>query len=237
MRKNQAEPKNRPKTKTVSAVAEKTKLETAKSAQAPSPSSPEGKGQLAVLPTPSNILLIKAFQANVMGAEADMGQMIEMLEFYVKRVAKNDLSSLEAMLVGQASALQTIFTSLALRASRAEDLTKYQAFMSLALKAQSQSRSTISAVVELKHPRQTTFVGQNNVANGPQQINNVVHAAPREEETPKPPNQLSGEVHELRQNPTAQGLTGGADQTLEAMGAVNRAKVRRRKEAIRPQGF
>lgn len=228
MRKKQAGKKRIPETKMVNAVTEKTKLETAKSTQAPSPSSPEGKGQLAILPTPSNILLIKAFQANVMGAEADMGQMIEMLEFYVKRVAKNDLSSLEGMLVGQASALQTIFTSLALRASRAEDLTKYQAFMGLALKAQSQSRSTISAIVDLKYPRQTTFVGQNNVANGPQQINNIVHAAPRGGETSNPPNQLSGEVHELRQNPAAPGITGGANQALEAVGAVNRAKVRRR---------
>ena len=40
------------------------------------------------------------------------------------------------------------------------------------MKAQSQSRATISALVDLKYPRQATFVKQANIANGPQQVNN-----------------------------------------------------------------
>ena len=44
--------------------------------------------------------------------------------------------------------------------------------MGLALKAQAQSRATISALVDLKHPRQATFVKQANIAHGPQQVNN-----------------------------------------------------------------
>ena len=49
--------------------------------------------------------------------------------------------------------------------------------MGLALKAQAQSRATISALVDLKHPRQAMFVKQANIAHGPQQVNNA--AAPK----------------------------------------------------------
>ena len=44
--------------------------------------------------------------------------------------------------------------------------------MNLALKAQAQSRATIQALIELKYPKQDTFVKQANIANGHQQINN-----------------------------------------------------------------
>ena len=87
------------------------------------------------------------------------------------------MTAMEAMLVGQAHSLQTIFVSLARKASNQEYLKNYGMFMSLALKAQSQSRATIQALVELKYPKQTNFVKQVNIANGHQQINNNVTVA------------------------------------------------------------
>ena len=45
--------------------------------------------------------------------------------------------------------------------------------MGLAFKAQAQSRATISALVELKYPRQAMFVKQANIAHGLQQVNNA----------------------------------------------------------------
>ena len=89
-----------------------------------------------------------------------------------KRVNDGDLSTLEAMLVSQATALQTIFTGLARRAQSQEYQKNLEAFLGLALKAQAQSRATISALVDLKYPRQATFVKQANIAHGPQQVNN-----------------------------------------------------------------
>ena len=48
-----------------------------------------------------------------------------------------------------------------------------EAFLGLALKAQAQSRATITALVDLKFPRQpATFVKQANIAAGNQQVNN-----------------------------------------------------------------
>ena len=87
-------------------------------------------------------------------------------------VSSGNLSVLEHMLVAQSLALQTLFTSLTRRASVADTLSQYQTYMGLGLRAQSQSRATIQAVVDLKFPRQVSFVKQANIANGPQQVNN-----------------------------------------------------------------
>jgi hypothetical protein len=76
------------------------------------------------------------------------------------------------MLIGQATALQTIFVSLANRAHHQQYQKHLEGFLGLALKAQAQSRATISALVELKYPRQATFVKQANIAHGSQQVNN-----------------------------------------------------------------
>ena len=48
-----------------------------------------------------------------------------------------------------------------------------ESFPGLVLKAQAQSQVIILALVDLKHPRQDTFVKQANIANGPQQMNNA----------------------------------------------------------------
>ena len=130
------------------------------------------KARMALLPSVNGAAVIEAYQANVIGKDADINVMIDRLRETFKDVKDGDLHTLEAMLISQATALQTIFTSLARRASTQERLPQYQAFLGLALKAQAQSRATISALVDLKYPRQATFVKQANIAHGPQQVNN-----------------------------------------------------------------
>ena len=130
------------------------------------------KGRMSLLPSVNAAAVIEAYQGNVVGKDADMGAMIERLRDTFTEVKGGELDNLEAMLISQATALQTIFTSLARRASTQERLPQYQAFLGLALKAQAQSRATISALVDLKYPRQATFVKQANIAHGPQQVNN-----------------------------------------------------------------
>jgi hypothetical protein len=90
----------------------------------------------------------------------------------IKDVQEGNMQNIEAMLVGQAQALQTMFVSLGRQAASKTSLPQYTAFMNLALKAQSQSRATIQALTELKYPKQATFVKQANIAHGNQQVNN-----------------------------------------------------------------
>jgi len=189
--------------------------------------SPRGKGVLATVPSLNNASVIQAFQANIMGKDADLGAMINMLDVSIKTVAKDDLTGLEEMLLGQATALQTIFTSMARRAAVQQQLPQYQTYLGLALKAQAQSRATITALVDLKHPRQAAFFGQANLTTGPQQVNNVIHAAPENGTPQNPPNQLSGGAYELHQDTRAQSLESGLNTSLEALGGVNRAKIPR----------
>jgi hypothetical protein len=47
-----------------------------------------------------------------------------------------------------------------------------ETYMRLALKAQSQCRTTLETLAGIKNPASVTFVRQANVAHGPQQVNN-----------------------------------------------------------------
>lgn len=131
---------------------------------------------MAVNPETNAAVVIDAYQSNIAGDDVNLMALIEALRKSSDQSKAGDLSHLEAMLIGQATALQTIFTSLARRAHHQTLQAHFEAFLGLALKAQAQSRATISALVDLKYPRQATFVKQANIANGPQQVNNATHA-------------------------------------------------------------
>lgn len=110
--------------------------------------------------------------ATNMFPDMNLALLIDELDSKIHAVHDGDMKGMEAMLVGQAQALQTIFVSLARRASKQEYLKQYGLYMNLAFKAQSQSRATIQALVELKYPKQATFVKQANISQGNQQVNN-----------------------------------------------------------------
>ena len=130
------------------------------------------KARLAVSPSLNSATVIQAYQGNLMGKDVDLSALIDQLRDTCTAVKGGDLHALEAMLISQATALQTIFTSLARRAQDQQYQKNLESFLGLALKAQAQSRATISALVDLKYPKQATFVKQANIANGPQQVNN-----------------------------------------------------------------
>jgi hypothetical protein len=141
--------------------------------------SPEARGaQMALQPSVNAAAVIQSYTGAMFGKEPDINVLIDGLRDSFKTVKNGDLSNLEAMLVGQATALQSLFTSLARRAQSQQSQRHLEAFLGLALKAQAQSRATIQAVVELKYPRQVACVKQSNISHGPQQVNNgPAHAA------------------------------------------------------------
>lgn len=98
----------------------------------------------------------------------------EMLEEASKQVKEGDLSILEGVLLNQAFALNIAFTNLAARANRQIDLSTNQMLMTLAFKAQNQSRATIDSLKNLKQPNQTAIIKQTNIAHGHQQVNNQI---------------------------------------------------------------
>ncbi len=86
-------------------------------------------------------------------------------------VVDGDLGRLERMLTNQAIALDLIFNRLALKATSAEYMKNYEAFMRLAFKAQAQSRCTVKALAMLKHPQ--PFIQTNIGQVGHNQVNNT----------------------------------------------------------------
>jgi len=188
----------------------------------------------ALRPSINGASVIEAYQVNLMGADVDLSELAAGLNDTFKRVEDGDLSTLEAMLVAQATALQTMFASLARRAATQEHLRQYETFMGLALKAQAQSRATITARVDLKYHRQATFVKQANIAHGPQQVNNGPGAAgaiAHMEQEKREPNKLLQADHGQpggRMDTRAAQAAKRSHQAVEAVESVHRAKKSRR---------
>lgn len=192
------------------------------------------KARAALMPSVNGAAVIESYQGNVMGKDADMNVLIERLRDTFAEVKGGDLHTLEAMLISQATALQTIFTSLARKSQVQEYQKPMEAYLGLALKAQAQSRATISALVDLKYPRQATFVKQANIAHGPQQVNNgtapersaQAHAHAGESK-PKQNELLEDASYERTQLDTrATAAATRGDPALETVEQVHRAQKR-----------
>ena len=98
----------------------------------------------------------------------------------------------EAMLLCQAHTLDALFNSLIMKGLDQTHTPHYEVFMKLAFKAQSQCRSTLQTLSDIKNPS-VVYAKQANITNGNQQINNGV-PAPRTQETIKYTNELLTEL-------------------------------------------
>lgn len=195
---------------------------------------PQALANAAIRPTVNAALVVHSFQSNLLGEETSLRGLVDGLAVSMDRSKGGDLSTLEAMLIGQATALQSIFTSLALRAQAQTSQRNLEAFLGLALKAQAQSRATITALVDLKHPKQAMFVKQANIANGNQQVNNGVPADPERSTQARADENQNLQIKQLELNDGQRLDTGatrstiGTDPHLEAVGKGNRADKRKR---------
>lgn len=131
--------------------------------------------ELVLSPTIQSAVGVQAW--GKFAGEVDLGNLLEDLRTRVEKVQGGDMRPVEAMLYGQAMTLETIFTSLARRATSQEYLKQFQAYLGLALKAQAQCRATLEALAEIKNPRPVAFVKQANISGGHQQVNNAQPAA------------------------------------------------------------
>ncbi len=131
--------------------------------------------ELVLSPTIQSAVGIHAW--GKFAGEVDLAKLLADLRTSVEKVQDGDMQPVEAMLMGQAMTLETIFTSLARRATSQEYLKQIQTFLGLALKAQAQCRATLETLAEIKSPRSVAIVKQANISNGPQQVNNGMQPA------------------------------------------------------------
>lgn len=181
-------------------------------------------------------VLIAEYLGGMYGDAADLSDWAIALRDTTKAVHGGDLKSVEAILIGQALALDAIFTNMARKANLNNRMDQLELCMRLALKAQNQSRATLEALAAIKNPQQTVFMKQANIANGPQQVNNGPIGDDRNTDgkAQKKNNSLKNKLLTAdekgeRLDTGTTGKAGGDNTEMEAVGAVNRAKNRGRK--------
>lgn len=104
--------------------------------------------------------------------EQDIGSLMSAISCQVEDVWAGSMKQPEAMLYGQAQALQSIFMNLARRATKQEYLKQWEAYLRMALKAQNQCRMTLETLAAIKNPP-VVIARQANINNGgQQQVNN-----------------------------------------------------------------
>jgi hypothetical protein len=154
----------------------------------------------------------------------------------VQNAKAGDLAEYEGMLGAQAYALNAIFLEMTRRAAMnmGTHLGATEQYMRLALKAQSQARTTIETLAEVKNPKAVAFVKQANIANN-QQVNNgdsaEVMPEARAGTNESPQTKLLEGTNVTRLDARAKGQAGRSHPPLEAVARVHRAKVARRKGA------
>lgn len=158
--------------------------------------------------------------------ESDLTETVAIMREKAEQVQRGDLSEVEATLTAQAATLDAIFNELARRAAMnmGEHLAATEIYLRHAFKAQTQCRSTLEALAEIKNPRQVAFVKQANIANGHQQVNNGVQAGDTlaHGNNPIQSNELSGAGNELLPDIGASSLTSRVNQEMETVGAIHR---------------
>ena len=138
-----------------------------------------------------------------------------------------DLTQAEAMLLNQATALQSLFARLTEKAFSAKHISEFNDFMRVALRAQNQCRATIETLSTIKNPP-VVYARQANVTTGPQQINNGAAAYAHVREIKTEQIQLSVEDNELRTDTGAPAFTGRIDQEVETVGKIYGTEDKRR---------
>lgn len=188
---------------------------------APDASKPTIEG-LVLSPSATSSVVVRNYNARSEMDFIDLAQQVEALQAKLKG---GSLETVEAMLLGQALALQSMFVDLAVRAKNQTEISQLQCVTGLALRAQNGCRATLQTLAEVKFPRQAVFAKQANIANGPQQVNNGA-AAPAPAKDVTPSNELL-ELPDARMDSGTQGEAGGADTWLATVEAINRATVSR----------
>jgi hypothetical protein len=174
-------------------------------------------------------LTLKLFTKQLNDIDAPITELTEELARQSELVSAGNLQRCEAMLISQAQTLDTIFNSLAVRSGRNMNEYSHTAdlYMRLALKAQSQCRSTIEAIAEMKNPKPIAFVKQANIAAGNQQVNNgdnrTVRAGACARGNEIPQNKILRDTQHETLDIGSTRATSGINPAMEALEAIDRA--------------
>ena len=188
--------------------------------------------KLIISPEMASFRVITNREREELIAPLDTPTLIDALRAQTQAVHHGDMKAAEAMLINQATALQSLFVKLTETGLQASLLRQQETALRLALKAQSQCRATLETLANIKNPP-VVYAKQANVTTGPQQINNGMPAhAPNEtagaRQKKSRKNKLKELPHEQEQwlDAAAPGATGGAHPRAEAVAPIHRPQHR-----------
>lgn len=184
------------------------------------------------------VSLLFAQHSGVAGGD-ELNELVKSTRAAVGRAAKGETDQADGLLTSQAIALNAVFLEMSRRAALnlGEHMGAMETYMRLALKAQSQCRTTLETLAEIKNPRAVAFVKQANIAGGHQQVNNHPSGSPGSvpdeagrAERKRRPNELLEEISDAQWlDPRAAPATGAGNPELETLGGGDRPAQRRRK--------
>jgi len=186
---------------------------------------PLALARTALRPTVQAAVSVREYGKNF--GDLDLTSLVEALTEQTDMAIDGNMARAEAMLTTQAHTLDAIFNNLARRAAlnMGEYLDATDMYLKLALRAQSQCRSTWEALSAIKNPPVAGYVKQANIAHGPQQVNNG--PAPDNSRTVEEANQQNKQLEEQDGECLDTGTSGAAgrvDPNMETLGAINRPK-------------
>lgn len=175
-----------------------------------------------VITTPALAATRVILSAEGQSASLDLMAMVDCLKERAAAVQGGNLAHAEAMLINQATALQSLFARLVERGMVQEHLPNFEGFLRLALRSQAQCTRTLEVLAAIKNPP-VVIAKQANIANQ-QQVNNSIPTGPasRGREIEKSPTQLLETLPGERLDYRTPATASGADPQLATVGAVDR---------------
>jgi len=158
--------------------------------------------------------------------EQNIQDLVNELSDSIKAVQGGDMKRCEAMLMGQAHALQSIFMNFSRRALKQEYQKNLESYFRMAMKAQNQCRMTLETLATIKNPP-IVYAKQANIAHGPQQVNNGTPAPAHTEKILNQSNELLEHQHGNTLDTGTAGETAGHDPAMATLGTINGAEVAR----------
>lgn len=194
------------------------------------------RAKCALLPEFNTAAVVQAYPGPALGKQ-DFNALLDVTSELSRNMLAGDMGDAEAMLFGQAQALQAVFVNLLRRAAAQDSIRYSEPYMRMALKAQNQCRMTLETLATIKNPP-TIFAKQANINNGgQQQVNNgvatgsAVRTGTRARARAKKPGNRPNELLETDDgNGLDLGATskaGGGDQAVAPLGEIDRSDKRR----------
>jgi len=202
----------------------------ARPAAAPDPEKSEALAKMTMRPSVNAAAVMVSYGKTLGIEEDDIGALVDRLADDVKDVWAGDMKRAEAMLFGQAHALQAIFMNLARRATTQEYMKHCETYLRMAMKAQNQCRMTLETLATIKNPP-VVIARQANINNGgQQQVNNGTvpagHPPAHAAKVQAAPTGLLEQQHGEWLDTGAAGTAGGADTDMAPVGEVHRPAKR-----------